>query len=89
VERGPRRLTGSLGPQKVHKRSRGHILGTSGVICGDEIPRNLAVSPASLGSREVSNPSVTANEKGTASLVNKGKRGRLLCPGAAGGNAAV
>jgi hypothetical protein len=27
-----------------------------------------------------SNPTVTANEKGPASLVNKGKRGLLFCP---------
>jgi integrase len=32
------------------------------------------------GAQMGSNPTVTANEKGPASLVNKGKRGLLLCP---------
>ena len=36
-----------------------------------------------------SNPTVTANEKGPGSLVNKGKQGLLLTLGRASGNAAV
>lgn len=53
----------------------GHNLGTfwahlqlSHLISGDVNTRILAVSDASYVSGEVSNPTVTANEKGPASL---------------------
>jgi len=50
-------------------------------MLGDGILQDVAHFVASDGNGEVSNPTVTANKKGPASLLSKGKQGLLLYAG--------